>query len=362
LSQVSPGFDPSNTIAFQISSSWGETSDLKANRARTTTLVEALHAIPGVQSAAVTIGLPGIPNEYQVELKSVEGRADTEPRIVSRGRLVTPQYFATVGIPVVAGELCTPEREGYRSMMVNRVFANRFFDGAANPTSVIGRQLIALPQSSGSVPVTITGIVGDARETGVHREPPPVAYWCNGFLQPSAHFLVRSASTGAVTPEAIRRKLRELEPFRSAFNFIPLAEHISDAYAENRLRTVLLAFFACTALALASVGLYGTLSYLVQIRQREVAVRMALGALRSQVLRHFLAQGLQMAAIGCIAGMALALASGRTLSGMLFGITATDKVTLGGVVITVLAVAVFASLLPAARAARVEPMRALREE
>jgi putative ABC transport system permease protein len=125
---------------------------------------------------------------------------------------------------------------------------------------------------------------------------------------------------------------------------------------------VLLAFFACTALALASVGLYGTLSYLVQIRQREVAVRMALGALRSQVLRHFLAQGLQMAAIGCVAGLALALASGRTLSGMLFGITATDKVTLGGVVITVLAVAVFASLLPAARAARVEPMRALREE
>jgi putative ABC transport system permease protein len=159
----------------------------------------------------------------------------------------------------------------------------------------------------------------------------------------------------------IRRTIHEVEPQRSVYGLTPLGEHISDAYEENRLRTILLAFFAATAVSLACVGLYGTLSYLVSVRQREVGLRLALGAMRTQIVRQFLAQGLRTSLLGCVAGLAIAEASGRLLSGMLFGVTPSDLPTLSGVVGIVVIVSVLASLLPAIRASRLEPMQVLRE-
>jgi putative ABC transport system permease protein len=162
--------------------------------------------------------------------------------------------------------------------------------------------------------------------------------------------------------ETIRRKTHELEPRRSVYDLTPLGDHISDAYAENRMRTILLAFFAFTAVSLACVGLYGTLSYLVNLRRREVALRLALGAMRTQVVRQFLGLGMRITVLGCVAGLLVAGGFARLLSGMLYGVSTTDAVTVTGVVIIVLAVSVMASLIPAMRAARVEPMQALREE
>jgi ABC-type lipoprotein release transport system permease subunit len=180
--------------------------------------------------------------------------------------------------------------------------------------------------------------------------------------QPGTYFLVRTHAAPKALTETVRRKIREIEPLRSVYNITPLTDHISDAYAENRLRTVLLAFFAATAVSLASVGLYGTLSYLVSVRRREVGLRLALGALRSRIVRQFLAQGLRVSLIGCAAGLALAAVSVRLLAGMLYGISPSDPFTLGAVIATVLAVSALASLLPAVRAARLEPMRVLRDE
>jgi len=162
--------------------------------------------------------------------------------------------------------------------------------------------------------------------------------------------------------ETVRRKIHELEPMRSVFDLTPLSDHISDAYAENRLRTILLSCFAATAISLACVGLYGTLSYLVNLRRREVALRLALGALRTQVVRQFLGVGLRTTVLGCAAGLVLAAGFARLLSGMLFGVSPTDATTVAGVLGIVLAVSAAASLIPAVRAARVEPMQALREE
>jgi putative ABC transport system permease protein len=161
--------------------------------------------------------------------------------------------------------------------------------------------------------------------------------------------------------EAVRRKIHELEPMRSVYDLTPLTGHISDAYSENRLRTILLGCFAITAVSLACVGIYGTLSYLVSLRRREVALRLALGALRGQVVRQFLGVGLRTTAIGCAAGLVLAAGFARLLSGMLFGVSTTDPTTLAGVLAIILGVSAAASLIPAVRAARVEPMQALRE-
>ncbi|MGH9662292.1 MAG: FtsX-like permease family protein, partial [Bryobacteraceae bacterium] len=301
-------------------------------------------------------GLPGVPREYEIELKTTEGRAESEPKMLAQGRWVTPEYFAVMRIPILAGEFCRDD-PNVTTAMINRSFANLYLNGSA----AIGRHLVQ-PGNPYLAPAEIRGIVGDVRETGLDREPPPTAYWCTGATLPGTFFLIRVHGEPGSMAGMIRRKIHELEPLRSVYDLTPLTDHISDAYAENRLRMVLLAFFALTAIALASVGLYGTLSYLVNVRQREVALRIALGASRMQVVRQFLNQGLRVSALGCIAGLALAAAFGRMLSGMLYGVSVTDVGTLGGVVVIVLAVSVMASLLPAIRAARLEPIRALREE
>jgi putative ABC transport system permease protein len=148
---------------------------------------------------------------------------------------------------------------------------------------------------------------------------------------------------------------------RSVYDVGSLAERIDEAFGEGRLLTLLLSLFALTALSLAGVGLYGTLSYLVSLRRREVGLRIALGALWGDVVRQFVAQGMRVAIPACVCGLGLALALRRVVAGLLFGVSATDPVTLAGVVVLVLGVSSFASLLPAARAARTEPMRVLRE-
>jgi predicted permease len=355
LGRVSPGFEPEHVLTFHISSSWGETTDLKAAKQRTERLLDGLRSIPGVAAAATSITIPGVPVNYQIEVNTVEGRAPTEPKMLAESRLVTPSYFATLRIPLLTGDLCRDD-QNTASMIVNRSFANEYLRGSA----AIGRHL--LQPGNAYVPTSeIRGIVGDARENGMDREPAPTVYWCFGAIQPGTFFLVRTHGDPKSMTETIRRKIHEVEPRRSVYDLTPLGDHIADAYAENRLRTILLAFFATTAVLLACVGLYGTLSYLVTLRQREVGLRLALGAMRTQIARQFLAQGLRTSLLGCAAGLAMAEASGRLLSGMLYGVSPSDAPTLAGVVGIVLAVSVLASLLPAIRASRLEPMQVLRE-
>jgi putative ABC transport system permease protein len=356
LGRVSPGFDPHHVLTFHISTTWAETNERKSAKDRTERILDGLRSVPGIEAATTAGSLPGVPSEYQIELKTTEGRAESEPKLLAQGRWVSPEYFDTMRVPIVAGELCREEANA-NTAMVNRSFAGLYLNGSA----AIGRHLVQ-PDNPYMAEAEIRGIVGDARETGLDREPPPTAYWCNGTIQPGTYFLIRTRGEPNSMAGTVRRKIHELEPQRSVYDLSPLTDHISEAYAENRLRTVLLAFFALTAIALASVGLYGTLSYLVNVRQREVALRMALGALRMQVARQFLNQGVRVSGLGCIAGLALSAALAQVLSGMLFGVSATDVTTWGGVVVIVLSISVMASLLPAIRAARMDPTQALREE
>jgi putative ABC transport system permease protein len=213
-----------------------------------------------------------------------------------------------------------------------------------------------------SGPAEIVGISGDARETGLDHLPVPTVYWCAPIAEPGTFFLVRTRNAPMTMAETIRRQIQDIEPQRSVYDFAPLEQHFSDALSENRLRTILLTFFAATALSLACIGLYGTLSYNVNIRQREVGLRLALGALRGQIIKHFLWQGLAVCILGCFAGFALAAASSRVLAGLLYGVSPFDVPTLSAVALIVFFVAGVASLVPAIRAAGVEPMQVLREE
>jgi putative ABC transport system permease protein len=356
LGHVTRGFDSSHILTFQLSMNWGETGDMKKLRQFTDRVLETLRATPGVESAAISVGVPGVPFQYQTELKLLEGRAESEPKLIAENRFVSAGYFATMRIPLLTGEVCR-ETDGPPTVVVNRAFADTYFHGE----SVLGHhvQPVGLGYSG---PAQIVGIAGDARESGLGHAPTPTAYWCAPIAQPGTYFLVRTHNAPMTMAETIRRQLRDIEPMRSAYDFAPLEQHFSDGLAENRLSTILLTFFAATALSLACVGLYGTLSYSVNVRQREVGLRLALGALRGQIVKQFLWQGLAVSILGCVAGFALAAASSRVLAGLLYGVSPNDLPTLSSVILLVLVVAAVSSLIPAFRASRVDPMQVLRDE
>jgi putative ABC transport system permease protein len=356
LGRISPGFDAERVLTFHISTSWGETTDRKASAERQNRVLDALRTIPGVESAAISIALPGVPGAYPIEMSTPEGRAETEPRMSVEGRAISPDYFALLRIPLIAGELCRPDPQ-FRHVMVNRSFVNAYWP--AGPP--IGRRLVQVGGQM-SEPVEIRGVVGDARETGLDKPPAPTLYWCGGGWQPGTYFLVRTYGEPAALAETVRRKMRQVEPLRSIYDLSPLTSHISDGYAENRMRTILLTFFAVTAVLLVCVGIYGTFSYLVKLRQREVGLRLALGARRGQILRQFLAQGARVALVGCLGGLLVAAACARLLSGMLYGVAPSDVTTFVLVIGLVLVVSTLASLAPAVRAACVDPMQVLRDE
>ncbi|MGA8593274.1 MAG: ABC transporter permease [Bryobacteraceae bacterium] len=357
LAQVSPGFDPSHVLTFHVTGSYGETADMKKLAEGIRHTLNALRAMPGVQQAAGSISLPGLPGTYQNEYTVPDGGVDPQRKISADSRWVSPGYFAVVRIPVLAGEGCQDNWQG-SNVVVNRSFATTYF----GDSPAIGHHLVVSPDPLNLGPREIRGVVADAREQGINREPMPTVYGCVNVPDPNRFYLIRTHGQPMAMAHAIRQKLHEIEPGRSVFDFAPLEERISDSFTETRLRTVLLAVFAALALSLASIGLYGTLSYFVTIRQREIGLRLALGALRGQIVKSFVGQGLWVSVLGSVAGLCLAAVFARVLAGMLYGVSATDAVTFSSVVLLLLVVAAIASFIPAARAARTDPMHVLREE
>ena len=356
LGRVSPGFNPDHVLTLHITGGYGETANMKALTQRVDRTLDALRSVPGVEAAATSATVPGVPTQYQIEMKLAEGGLEPGRKMMVESRFVSPGYFKTMQIPLLAGEPCreTPANAG---AVVNRSFANIYLPGS----TVIGHHLVAADNAFLG-PGEIRGIVGDAREEGINHAPVPTVYWCGSAPDPDPHYLIRTRAEPMTMAQTLRRKIHEIEPARSVFDIMPLTDHLSDAFADTRLRTVLLTFFALTAVSLACLGLYGTVSYFVNIRRREVGLRLALGALCRQVVWQFFLEALGVAVLGCIGGLALAAVFSRLLAGMLYGVSPSDATTLVGVVFLILAVAAGASILPAARAARIDPMQVLREE
>jgi len=356
LGRVSPGFEISHILTLRVSGNWGETTDFNKLNARINRTLDEVRATPGVLEAATAVFLPGIPGDTQSEIRITEGRAPAEGKIIVDSRWVSNGYFETMRIPLIAGAGCG--RDPRPEVLVNRSFATAYFSG----TSPIGHHIEQVSNPFGIPPGEIRGIVADAREEGLNHAPAPATYWCISAPTPDPNYLIRTQGAPLAMAETLRQRIHAIEPARSVFNISPLADHLSDNFAEARLRTILLTLFALTAVTLACVGLYGALSYFVTARKREIGLRLALGAVRSRIVAHFLLRGMGLAVAACVAGIGLAVAFARLLAGMLYGISAADGFTLASVVVLILGVAGVASLLPAVRAAHVEPMQVLRDE
>ena len=356
LSRVYPGFEPSHVLTFQVSGSWGETTDMKNVVQRIDHTLESVRTLPGVEAASTAAMLPGVSSQYQIEFK-IDGKLEPGHPILADSRYVSAGYFDTMRIPLLVGESCR-HASNTSDVMVNRAFADKYM----GDTLAVGHQLSGAVYNDFLPQGMIRGIVGDAREEGLNTQPVPTVYSCFSAPDPFPNYLVRTHGDPMAMAETIRRRIHEIEPTRSVYAFAPLQEHLDEASSENRLRTMLLTVFAATAILLACIGLYGTLSYLGRLRQREVGVRLALGAMRNQIVARFLLQGLRVAVIGCVAGLALGLGLSHFIGSMLYGVSALDPATYGGVILLILLVSACASLVPALRAAHVEPVQILREE
>lgn len=354
LSRVDPGFQADQVLTFRISGNFNETSDFPAILQRINRTIDELDALPGVESVGTSFSLPGVSGSSESQFAFVDWTPLDDAPIIAQSRTVSPTYFQALQIPLLSGELCGRASDpfGPREVMVNRAFAERYFGSS----SVIGRQL------TGQQPARVVGIVGNARETGMHFEPPPSLYTCYSAPNPFPWFLVRTSGEPTTLVETVRARIAELEPLRSVYDFAPLGRRIGDVYAQDRLRTVLLTLFSLASLLLACLGVYGTLNYVVSLRRRDVGLRVALGALRNMIVTHYLAKALKVVGVGCLIGLGLSVAFSRMLSSMLYGVSPSDPITLGTAIGIVVIVAAIGAVVPLMRASRIDPIVALRED
>ena len=357
LWHVDAGFDVRRVLTFRITGNFAESADYDRLLARIDGAIEALRALPGVQNVATAGWLPGIPQQFEAAFTLLDGGTDTTRRMVAERRVVSPEYFETMKIPLVQGQRCRRQPRGAAvDVMVNSEFVRRYLEERPSP---IGRRFA--PVETFSPPGVITGVIGNARETGLERTPVPTVYPCSSAPYPTPYFLVRTHGEPEAMAATIRARFSELEPLRAVYDVASLEDRIDGAFAQDRLRTTILVVFAATALSLACVGLCGMLSYVVRLRRKEIGLRLALGAARRGIVRYFLLQAMRVVLLACAGGLALSLAFARLLAGMLYGVSASDPLTLSTVVAIVVAVAALAALVPATRAARLEPMQVLRE-
>ena len=371
LRSVEPGFvDPDRIQTIRISIPEGRAAEpARVARVQQDIMTE-IAKISGVTSASFTTALP---MELDYENNTVVTAADKTysegiPQL-RRSKSVGPGFFQTMGIPLLVGRDFTwTDIEGRRRVAI--VSNNLAREWWGEPSAAIGKQIRI---GRGGPLNEIIGVAGDIYDSGADQPPPTVVYWRAGaqdafgplptFVPRDMAFAMRSDQAG--TEDLIRQVARAVWAVDSN---LPLArvQTLGEIYAQSMSRTsftlVMLAIAGVMALALGLVGIYGVISYAVTEQRRAIGIRLALGAARGSILYRFLVQGIRVTGIACVTGIVLSLAVRGAMSRLLFGVSPYDPVTLIGVAGVVLAVATLAALIPATRAAFMQPMRTLREE
>jgi len=321
--------------------------------------LERMKALPGVESAALISTIP-ITGDDEIYSLSVEGRSTDQADLSSPiYYLVSPDYFRTMEIPLLAGRVFSEQDSdgAPRVVVINRTFADRIFPGE-NP---IG-QRIRLGRNSNIVR-EIVGVVANTKHYGLGEKDPLQVYEPFAQMPMSGmNFVLRTSVDPASLSSAARREVQAVDPDQPLIAIQTLDQILSDSVAQPRFRTLLLSLFGGLALVLASLGVYGVMAYSVARRTQEIGIRMALGAQRSDVVRMVLRSGFTLASIGIAIGLAGAFAATRVMQDLLFGVKPTDMQTYVVTAMILVAVALAACVAPALRAARLDPLRALRHE
>jgi putative ABC transport system permease protein len=363
LREVDPGFNSAGVLKaeFQLPASRYPTDYAKwpnwpATHGFNNELQRRVTALPGVETVTIAGNHPldaGFTNSIRVVGREAEAEDWPEPTI----RQVDPQYLSTLRVSLLAGRNFdqTDGANGTPVVMINESARRRFF-GVLPP---LGQQI-----SFWGAKRTIVGVVGNERFHGLAEDSPPSIYLPRAQAPGSGGSLLVRTTSGdpAALAPAIRRIVADLDPSLPLFGVEPLSRTLSNSMGQRRFTMVVLGAFAAVALLLAMVGVHGVLSYTVTQRTREIGIRMALGADRARVRSLILSQGGALVAGGLILGLIGAFAITRLLRALLFGVSPTDPGTFLGVAVLLALVALVASYLPAARAARVDPAVSLRSE
>ncbi|HKQ52489.1 MAG TPA: ABC transporter permease [Pyrinomonadaceae bacterium] len=363
LSSVDVGFVPTNVLSMQLSLPPTNYSDPRRRANFYDQLAGRLESLPGVQAAGTVSELPlsGQENDtfFNIEGKPAAAFGSTENDANIRG--ISPAYFHALGVPLVKGRFFE-QRDNMDSpkvVIVNDSFVKRYLPGE----EALGKHLI-IDYGPEPFKAEIVGVVGGIRHSSLAQAEPSAEMYVSVLQAPSfrTNLVVRAAGDPVQLTAAIRSEVQALDKDLPIYNVKTMEQHISASAAQPRFRTLLLGIFACVALVLAGIGIYGVISYSVTQRTHEIGLRVALGAQRGDVLRLVVWQGMRMALVGICLGVAGAFVVTRVMSSFLFGVSATDSLTFVGVSLLLAVVSFLACYLPARRATKVDPMVALRYE
>jgi len=367
LTRVDSGFDRSHLFTFNLVLPAATYADSVRRVALFEQVDNQLEQVPGVQSATAMSGLPPRRpvNANDTRFEGYVAKPGIPPQNVDYYNYVMPNYFSTMRIPMVEGRSFGP-MDGAKSppvVIVNQTLARLFYPGQ----SAVGHRI----QPGGVIDTarwfTIVGVAKDVKQGGVDAKTGTEIYLLDqqtpayeGFAPRNMNIVVRSTLSRDALASSIRRIVASVDPGLPVVGLRSMDEVFDDALARPRFLAELLVIFAAVALALAAVGTYGVLAYSVAERRREIGIRMALGASEGGVLTLVLRQGMLLAGIGLLVGLAGALAVTRVVSSLLFGVQPTDPATFAAVGLFMLAVALVACVVPARRATRVDQLVALR--
>ena len=322
-------------------------------------MLENIGNVPGVERVGAIINMPFTPALSRQGF-AIEGAPPPPPGQGPSAdiRAIAGEYFRAMGIPIKAGRVFNPGETGRTEVVVNDAFARQHFPAGTSP---VGRRLLF--EWFAELNAEIVGVVGSVRAAGLETDAAPAIY-LSYLYDPNRQFtLAIASSTNPMSLQVpVTHTLRSLEPTMPVDTVKTLEDLISGTIARPRFNATMLSLFAFLGLLLASIGIYGVLSYSVTQRTNEMGIRMALGADPGDVLRLVVRDGATVAIIGIAIGLAAALPTTKVLAALLYGVDTFDLQVFATVALTLAAVALVASYIPARRATRVDPMIALRSE
>lgn len=359
LQGISPGFNPDNLLTARVFLNADEYPEAPQKAAFFQQALQQLETMPGVQSVGATTTLPLSGGSMNFKF-SVDGQAKAPAeKIPAQYRAISPDYFRTMGIPLLAGRefTSTDESNAPAVVVINDTIARRVFpDGDA-----LGKHITITYGKPTSR--EIVGIVGDVKHLRLNEDAKPEMYvpysqnpW--SFMT----FVIRSEVPPDELVSVVRQRIWSVNKNQPIDKILPMDQILYESVAQPRLSAFLLGVFAALAFILSAVGIFGVMSYLVSQRTHEMGVRMALGATSADIFKLVVKQGMTNVLLGVAAGLILSFIATRILSGLLYGITATDPVTLIQASVLLVGTALLACLIPARQATRSDPLTALRAE
>ena len=362
LENVAPGFNPHNVLTLELTTNGLRYKDRPTVLATYRQLNDRLERIPGVSAAGAVTSLP-LSEMFAWGPITIEGRTPPpgENFINADERIVSGHYFEAMQIPLRQGrffnDLDTPTTQ--KIAIIDEYFAQQYWPHE----DPLGKRIRTGGLDSKEPWITIVGVVGRVKQDALDSDSRIAFYFPHSqYTTPAMNVVLRSNVAPAALTSAIKKEIRELDPDLPIYNVRTMDDRVQESLARRRFSMVMLGLFAALALALATIGIYGVMAYMVNQGTREIGIRLALGATQKNILHLIVRQGMILALTGVAIGLAGAFALTRLMRSLLFGVRSTDPLTFVAIAALLTLIALLASYIPARRAARIDPMVSLRCE